>query len=513
MPRCCPAAYGCAGSKTNGCRTGPSAGHVHALADGREQERGESRREEKSTHASHLLAAFAPALVPCCCLERERLVHGTDGCSLLSNKVTELSQRAAVEVVPGRVRQPRDDLGGDAPRRSGRDELGHGPRAPASGSDAAAPGAEDERDLALRRLGEAAPRARPRLPRTTSSNRFVSSRHTATSRSGVERGERAQRRRQPLRRLERDDRPPPRRASRARARRARPPSAAGSRRTRSAPPASPLATSAVSTADGPGSTVTATPASSAARTSRAPGSEIAGIPASRDERDPLARLEPRHELGDARGLVVLVVGEQPRLDAVPLEQPARVARVLGEHDVGRAQLVEHAQRDVVEVPDRRRADRERHYGRAPRTRPARRRSARPPRRAPRGSISSASPAGASASRSTAEPRRRQQLVERRDAEAAADHDARRGPKMLTSEPIATPRWWPTSSSAGCCCATRSCAVASGPSSSLREPVDGACPSSTPRRGRGRSTRPGTARRPRRSPCGRARSTRGRAGRR
>src|SRR5438876_1902870 len=42
----------------------------------------------------------------------------------------------------------------------------------------------------------------------------------------------------------------------------------------------PLATSAVSTADGPGSTVTWTPASSAAPISRAPGSLIPGSPAS-----------------------------------------------------------------------------------------------------------------------------------------------------------------------------------------------------------------------------------------
>ena len=74
----------------------------------------------------------------------------------------------------------------------------------------------------------------------------------------------------------------------------------------------------------------------------------------------LARREPRQELGDARRLVVLVVREELRADSVPLEQPARVAGVLREHDVGLAQLREHAQRHVVEVPDRRRADRERH---------------------------------------------------------------------------------------------------------------------------------------------------------
>ena len=34
--------------------------------------------------------------------------------------------------------------------------------------------------------------------------------------------------------------------------------------------------------------------------------------------------------------------------------------------------------------------------------------------------------------------------------------------MFTSDPIATPRWWPIFSSAGWCCSTRSRAVASGP---------------------------------------------------
>jgi len=33
-PRCCPPAYGCAGSKVNGASTGPATGHVHAPAAG-----------------------------------------------------------------------------------------------------------------------------------------------------------------------------------------------------------------------------------------------------------------------------------------------------------------------------------------------------------------------------------------------------------------------------------------------------------------------------------------------
>src|SRR5262249_22771806 len=58
--------------------------------------------------------------------------------------------------------------------------------------------------------------------------------------------------------------------------------------------------------------------------------------------------------------VVLVVGEQPRADAVPLEQTACVPRVLAEDDVGGGELGEDAQRHILEIADRRRADSERH---------------------------------------------------------------------------------------------------------------------------------------------------------
>src|SRR5207237_4999160 len=88
-----------------------------------------------------------------------------------------------------------------------------------------------------------------------------------------------------------------------------------------------------------------------------------------DERHALAREESRQELVDAFGFVVLVVGDEPRLDAVPLEQAARVSCVLGQDDVGIAQLGGDAQRDVVEVSDRRRAERE-HYKASNATRPA-----------------------------------------------------------------------------------------------------------------------------------------------
>ena len=54
MPRCCPAAYGCAGSKTNGWSTGPSAGHVQAFADRREQESNQHRWKQEPGSSTHL---------------------------------------------------------------------------------------------------------------------------------------------------------------------------------------------------------------------------------------------------------------------------------------------------------------------------------------------------------------------------------------------------------------------------------------------------------------------------
>ena len=119
----------------------------------------------------------------------------------------------------------------------------------------------------------------------------------------------------------------------------------------------PLTAIAVSTAEGPGSTVTGTPAARAAATRRIADRGHAGIA---DQRDALARLKPRQHLGGSLGLVVLVVAQQTRFDAVPLEEPPRMTRVLAEDELGLAELAEHAQRDVLEIPDRRGADREGH---------------------------------------------------------------------------------------------------------------------------------------------------------
>ena len=80
----------------------------------------------------------------------------------------------------------------------------------------------------------------------------------------------------------------------------------------------------------------------------------------RDERDPLAGLEPRQQLRRALSLVVLVVAEEPGLDPVPVEQAFRMPRVLAQNDVGLPQLVQHAKRHVLEIADRGRADREGH---------------------------------------------------------------------------------------------------------------------------------------------------------
>src|ERR1700751_4290607 len=45
---------------------------------------------------------------------------------------------------------------------------------------------------------------------------------------------------------------------------------------------------------------------------------------------------------------------------MPFEEAARVTRVLAEHDVGGREVGKHPQRRVLEIADRRRADREWH---------------------------------------------------------------------------------------------------------------------------------------------------------
>jgi len=58
----------------------------------------------------------------------------------------------------------------------------------------------------------------------------------------------------------------------------------------------------------------------------------------------------------ARALVVFVIADQLARDAVAVEQDACPPRVLTSDNVGLAQGCQHAQRDVLEVADRRRAN-------------------------------------------------------------------------------------------------------------------------------------------------------------
>src|SRR5690349_2076807 len=89
-----------------------------------------------------------------------------------------------------------------------------------------------------------------------------------------------------------------------------------------------------------------------------PGVGDAGQPRIGDEGDPLTALKPRDHLRGSHGLVVLVVGAQPRPDSMPLEQAPRTTRVLAEDDVGLGELTQHPQCHVLEIADRSRADRE-----------------------------------------------------------------------------------------------------------------------------------------------------------
>ena len=102
-----------------------------------------------------------------------------------------------------------------------------------------------------------------------------------------------------------------------------------------------------------------------------------------------------------------------------------MARVLAEDDVGGGELLEHAQRDVGEVADRRRADGERHAHRFPSsasnaTSPAPIRPASSPSSA--STIRSVSSAGWIASARAALARGLEHEVAGRGAEAAADDD-------------------------------------------------------------------------------------------
>ncbi len=221
---------------------------------------------------------------------------------------------------------------------------------------------------------------------------------------------------------------------------------------------SPLATSAVSTAEGPGSTVTGTPAANAARTSSAPGSEIPGIPASETR----ATLSPASSLGISsatrRASLCSCEETSRRGNAVAVEEDSRVAGVLGEHDVRGTKLIEDAERHVAERFPIGVAQTTSGIGATPRRAPRRRRGrlrSGPPR----------APSSAMPSRARSAPGSRASLITTSRAGPSSWSPAATpkpppisttsGPNRLMSEATAMPRCLPICASAGCRCSTRS----------------------------------------------------------
>ena len=73
----------------------------------------------------------------------------------------------------------------------------------------------------------------------------------------------------------------------------------------------------------------------------------------RDQRHARTRFQFLDQLRCAHGLVVLVITDRRFVDAVVIEQLARLPRVLASHQVCLAQNPQRAQRDVLQIADRR----------------------------------------------------------------------------------------------------------------------------------------------------------------
>src|SRR5579871_1382989 len=194
-PRCWPAAYGYAGSKEKPCRTGPATGHVHARAAAGTHSRISSTSGTSRRIPGHRLL---------CCLMSKRAEQTNSGAGRCQIRL----QRAAVERVPRDAGEAGDELGRPAAREACRDELGHRGERLALVGGSCLPRAEDERDLALRRLGEALGdlRGRPADDLLEALRQLAADGDRALRRGGRQR---PQRPRQALRRLERDRRPRP----------------------------------------------------------------------------------------------------------------------------------------------------------------------------------------------------------------------------------------------------------------------------------------------------------------
>ena len=118
--------------------------------------------------------------------------------------------------------------------------------------------------------------------------------------------------------------------------------------------AKPLATSAASSADGPGTGTTAAPASSAARTKRSPGSETSGVPASETSAIRAPRASRSSSSGTRRASLCACSETRGVAISKRWHSTRRVARVLARDQLHLAQHALRARRQVVEVADRRR---------------------------------------------------------------------------------------------------------------------------------------------------------------
>ena len=224
--------------------------------------------------------------------------------------------------------------------------------------------------------------------------------------------------------------------------RAPPLRAAGSRRTGSAPPRT-------RSRPGPSRPPTAPAGPSRARRPRAPPHQPRARvadprqPRIGDQRHPLARGEPRQHLGRPLRLVVLVVADEPRRDAVPLEQHAACG-ACPRTGPRRPRASSRSRRSVTSsrlpIGVAQTASGISPLLRASRTRPSPRRSSRPTSRARRGrSGTSRAPTPASRGRRRPSPDRkgtRPRPQSRRRSTISS------GLKMLTRLAIPEPRCSP-----------------------------------------------------------------------